>query len=144
MEVKEKGRGLNFRFLFPAFLAWLGAAALLLLVAAAVITLLDLKASGFKVFGAAIGLLSAAAAGYSARRHSQNPAVQTALLTAGALIIFLLTLGFLVSQERMNAGGILTVAAATLLGSFLGAIISRKKKKLQKRKPIQFAKKKIS
>ena len=132
MERNEKNSERDLRFLLRAAAAWLLSAAVLLPAAAAVITLADLKASSFPVFGAATGFLCAAAAGYSAKGRSGAPLWKITIAASFFLLILLLTTGFLVSDGKLGAGGILAVAGETVIGCWLGTLLSVRAKKLQR------------
>lgn len=132
MERNEKNSERDLSFLLRAAAAWLLSAAVLLPAAAAVITLADLKASSFPVFGAATGFLCALSAGYSAKKKSDMPVWMLSGAVALSMLILLLTTGFLVSDGKLGAGGILPVAVETIAGCLLGAVLGGKAKKLQK------------
>lgn len=136
MEKNARAQGADLSFMPRVGVAWLLTALLLLLISTAIITLADLKASCFAAFGAAAGFLAAAAAGFNAKRNSDRPVWLAAGISAIALTIFLLTIGFLISDNKMQAEGILTVVITTGVGCFVGAILASHTKKLQKKNRI--------
>lgn len=141
MDRKEKKIGLDFRFLPRALAAWLITSCLLLLMAASIITAADLKASCFGAFGCAVGFCASVSAGFVAAKNNPLSALKLSLLTAGALIILLLTLGFVISGESMSVAGILSVAAVSLVGCVFGVSLRVKTSKNYKKKTKSFLKK---
>ena len=134
MENKETRHSRDLRFLVRAAVAWMMSAAILLPLTAGIVTVSEVKASSFAAIGAAIGFLAAAAAGYAAQRKNTAKLWQTELAASLAMIILLLTLGFVVRQRDMRAESILVVAATTIIGCFFGGVLASRMKKLQKRK----------
>lgn len=135
-------RSPDLRFLLRAAVGWLAAALFLLPLGAAIITLADLKASSFPLFGAGISFLSAVAAGFMARGRDAVPSWQIACLSAVMLTIVLLTTGFLIVGEDMGAESILFAALPTAAGCFSGVFLAARLKKLQKR-GLPFKKRKL-
>lgn len=134
MDRNKNEGGRDLRFLLRAAVGWFGAAMLLLPLCAAIVTLADLKASSFPIFGAVISFLAAAAAGYAARGKSVMPSWKIAGACAMTLTIVLLTIGFLISAEDLSAESILLSVLPTWLGCFLGIFLASRGKKLQKRR----------
>lgn len=133
MERKGQEHNTDLRFLLRAAASWLAAVFVLLPASASIITLADLKATSFTIFGVIVGALAALTAGYCAKRNSPMPGWQIALISGISLTIVLLTAGFLISKERMEASGILSVALVTILGCLFGTVLGSRSKKLQKR-----------
>ena len=116
-ETKHKGE-----FLLKAAGAWLLTAALLLFPAAALVHARSMSAQTLAYVSAGISFLAALAAGAAAGRQGGGGALVTAFLTGMALIICLLTVGYLIRGAAPEPAGVLSVASFTMAGCAVGAV----------------------
>ena len=70
-----------------------------------------------------ISFLCAAAAGSAAAKKSRTKSLLTALLTSTALVISLLTVGFLIKGREMDPSSILSVVSFTYAGVIFGMLV---------------------
>ena len=115
------------RYLLRAGLAWTVSAAVLLLAGTLAANSLGLGEQGLGIVSSAVSFLSAFAAGIAARGYTGQRLI-VSLTTATALVIFLLTVGFLIKGEEMNSSAILSIVSFTYAGVFSGTILPPRKK----------------
>ena len=124
-----ENRGLpDGRYLLRAGLAWTVSAAVLLLVGTLAANSLGLGEQGLGIMSSAVSFLAAFAAGFIATRSCTASRLFISLTTATALIIFLLTVGFLIKGEEMNASAILSIVSFTYVGVLSGSILPPRKR----------------
>ena len=124
-----ENRGLpDGRYLLRAGLAWLVSAVLLLLVGTLAANLFGFGEQGLGIMSSAVSFLAACFAGIAATRGCPASKLFVSLTTATALVIFLLTVGFLIKGEEMNTSAILSIVSFTYAGVLLGSILSPRKK----------------
>lgn len=116
------------RYLLRAGLAWTVSAAVLLLAGTLAANSLGLGEQGLGIVSSAVSFLSAFAAGIAAARGYTGQRLIVSLTTATALVIFLLTVGFLIKGEEMNSSAILSIVSFTYAGVFSGTILPPRKK----------------
>ena len=111
------------RMLGTALLRW-GLAASALLVLASLV--LAGSGTGSELLGyvsSAISFLAAVCAGTAVERNEKG-VFPKAVLTAGALIVALLTVGVLIGRSGVDASGVLSVVTFTISGVLLGAALA--------------------
>lgn len=127
MGKRERGAA-GLRSLLRALLAWCAAAAVLLVGAAWILAGSDTGSEAIGYVSSGISFLCAAAAGALAVGKGDR-LLLTCFVTAVALLILLLTVGFLIRGADLNPSGILSVVTFTVAGVFFGGVFLRKKKK---------------
>lgn len=124
-----ENRGLpDGRYLLRAGLAWLVSAGVLLLVSTLAANSLGLGEQGLGIMSSAVSFLAACFSGIAATRCCPVSKLFVSLTTATALVIFLLTVGFLIKGEGMNASAILSIVSFTYAGVLTGSILPRRKR----------------
>lgn len=124
-----ENRGLpDGRYLLRAGLAWGVSASVLLLVGTLAANSLGLGEQGLGIMSSAVSFSAAFAAGFIATRSCTASRLFISLTTATALIIFLLTVGFLIKGEEMNASAILSIVSFTYVGVLSGSILPPRKR----------------
>ena len=102
-------------FLFSALIAWLLCAAILLVLAALI--------QGIAYLSSGVSFLCAAAAGKAAVESKKSNSLAIAVITATALVIFLLTAGFLIRGEDMAPSSVLSLVSFGYAGVLFGSLI---------------------
>ncbi|MBR5094974.1 MAG: hypothetical protein IK095_07760 [Oscillospiraceae bacterium] len=110
--------------LLQAVLLWCATAAILLLLAALLLSRLGTGSSVIGYVSSSISFLSALAAGVCVGREGKQGAMARALVTSGALILLLLTIGVLIAGMETDASGVLSVVTFTISGVLLGAALA--------------------
>ena len=124
-----ENRGLpDGRYLLRAGLAWIVSAALFVLVGTLAANSLGLGEQGLGIMSSAVSFLAAFSAGFIATRSCTASRLFISLTTATALIIFLLTVGFLIKGEEMNTSAILSIVSFTYVGVLSGSILPPRKR----------------
>ena len=113
----------NGLFLVRALTSWLLCAAILLVIAALIANAAKMGEQGMAYLSSGISFLCAAAAGKAAAesKKTNNPGI--ALITATALVIFLLTAGFLIRGEDMAPSSVLSLVSFGYAGVLFGSLI---------------------
>ena len=88
----------------------------------------ELTEQGLGIMSSAVSFSAAFAAGFIATRSCTASRLFISLTTATALIIFLLTVGFLIKGEEMNASAILSIVSFTYVGVLSGSILPPRKR----------------
>ena len=118
----------NVGFLLNALIGWLVGAVLLLIVTALIANTAGVGELGLGYMSSAISFFAAGAAGISAARRQYAARLPAAMIAATALVIALLTIGFLICGEGMNSSAILSIVSFTYAGVITGMYIHPKKK----------------
>ena len=116
------------RYLLRAGLAWTVSAAVLLLVGTLAANFFGLGEQGLGVMSSAVSFLAACFAGIAATRGCSASKLLVSLTTATVLVIFLLTVGFLIKGEEMNASAVLSIVSFTYAGVLSGSILPQRKR----------------
>lgn len=113
----------NGLFLVRALTSWLLCAAILLVIAALIANAAKMGEQGMAYLSSGISFLCAAAAGKAAAesKKTNNPGI--ALITATALVIILLTAGFLIRGEDMAPSSVLSLVSFGYAGVLFGSLI---------------------
>lgn len=135
MLIREKEKLPDLGFLLSAAAAWIASAIVLLILAALTANAIGLGEQGIGYLSSALSFITAAAAGYFAAHRHGSAGFVTALTTATALVISLLTVGFLVKGEEMSPSAILSIVSFTYAGVLLGVFIHPKKKNSGRKRP---------
>ncbi len=114
--------------LAPALFFWAAAACLCLPLAAALITLTEIKVSSFQAAAFLTGTLASFCAGLRACRGQGGSPLRRGLLLGLVLTVCLLTIGFIVDGSKLRAEGILLTAGSSFLGSVPGGLLSSRLK----------------
>ncbi len=122
MYPKPKGEYYDPTFLLSAFFTWLITAVSLLLVSTIILSETGCSEKSLGYTSSAVSFLSAMAAGIAAGRKRKAGAVYTALLTAVALTTLLLTVGFLVNGNSIEASSVMSVVSFSFSGCLVGLI----------------------
>lgn len=127
--LKGENRGLpDGRYLLRAGLAWGVSAAVLLLVCSLAANSLGLGEQGLGIMSSAVSFLAACFSGIAATRSCTASWLFVSLTTSTTLVIFLLTVGFLIKGEEMNASAILSIVSFTYVGVLTGSILLPRKR----------------
>ena len=117
-------------FLFSALIAWLLCAAILLVLAALIANAAKMGEQGIKMgeqgiacLSSGVSFLCAAAAGKAAAESKKSNSLAIAVITATALVIFLLTAGFLIRGEDMAPSSVLSLVSFGYAGVLFGSLI---------------------
>ena len=113
MFLKDRWTLPNAGFLLHALLGWIVGAVLLLLVTSLIANTAEVGD----------------AAGISAARRQSAARLPAALIAATALVIVLLTIGFLIRGEGMDSSAILSIVSFTYAGVVMGMFIYPKRKR---------------
>lgn len=127
MFFKDQGRLPDSGFLLSAGLGWLIGAAFFLLAATLIANAAGIGERGLGYLSSAISFLAAVTAGVSAGRRRLSAGFTAVLLTAAALVTLLLTVGFMINGEEMNASAILSIVTFTYTGVAVGMLIHPKR-----------------
>ena len=119
----------NAGFLLNALCGWLVGAVLLLFLTTLIANTAGIGELGLGYMSSAVSFFAAVAAGISAARKQSASRLPAALIAATALVIVLLTIGFLIRGEGMNASAILSIVSFTYAGVITGMFIHPKKKR---------------
>ena len=123
------------RSLLRAIAAWVLSAPVFLAMAAFAANVTGAGEMSIGYISSAVSFLSAAAAGYNAMRNQKSAGIAAALITATAIVIMLLSVGFLIKGEEMNASSMISLVSFTYAGILVGAIgIPKKEKSYGKRR----------
>ena len=122
----EKPKLPDASFLPGAACAWLLCACVLLLLTTLSANLTGMGEQGIGYLSSLNSFLAAAAAGLAAAKRSRAPRLLTALMTGTALVILLLTVGFLAKGEEMDPSSVLSVVSFSYAGVLLGAMLGPK------------------
>ena len=98
-------------FLVRALIAWLLCAAVLLVLAALTANAAKMGEQGIAYLSSGVSFLCAAAAGKAAAESKKSNSLAIAVITATALVIFLLTAGFLIRGEDMAPSSVLSLVS---------------------------------
>ena len=110
-------------FLFSALIAWLLCAAILLVLAALIANAAKMGEQGIAYLSSGVSFLCAAAAGKAAAERKKSNSLAIAVITATALVIFLLTAGFLIRGEDMAPSSVLSLVSLGYAGVLFGSLI---------------------
>ena len=121
--------------LLRAAAAWMLSAPVLLALAAFAANVTGAGERSIAYISSAVSFLSAIAAGYNSMRNQKATGIAAALVTATALVILLLSVGFLMKGEEMNSSSIISLVSFTYAGVLVGALgIPRNEKSYRKRR----------
>jgi hypothetical protein len=109
--------------LVGAVAAWLLCAGLLLTAGTILANTAGMGEQGLGFLSSGISFLCAAAAGIAAARRSEKRNLISALLIASALIMVLLTIGFLLHGRELDPSSVLSLASFSYAGVLLGYLI---------------------
>lgn len=123
---REKRTVPDASFLLHAAAAWFLSACLLLCLTTLIANLTQMGEQGIGYLSSLCSFLCAAAAGIAAARRSGTSRFLTALLTATALVILLLTVGFLAEGQKLDPSSVLSVVSFSYAGALLGSILAVK------------------
>ena len=118
--------------LLRAALAWTISAAVLVLLGASLLCLLRAGEESLAYVSAAVSFFAAFAAGHAAGKGGGSR-LFSGLVCGFALCILLLTLGFLIKGDALDASAVLSVTSFTIAGALSGAFLCRSGKKKRRR-----------
>ena len=110
-------------FLLSAATGWLFSACTLLALFAFAANRIGIGERGLAYGSSLISFLSAVAAGLTATAKDRSVRLIGAFVAASALVILLLTLGFLIEGKEMNPSAIISVVSFTYAGMLLGVFL---------------------
>lgn len=113
----------DLRFLAPAFLGWCICALIGTAAASVIVCRAKLPEASIGYISSLLSFLSAACAGVAAAGKRKAPLIYTEALTAGAIIIALLTVGFAAAGESIRPDGVLSLVSFTAAGTFSGGLV---------------------
>ncbi len=121
------------RYLLSAAAAWMLSALVLACIATMLANAFGLGEQGIAYLSSALSFVCAAVAGLAAARKRKAASLSAALICAAALVIALLSIGFLIEGSKLNPSSILSLVSFTIAGVLFGNLIlyhpDRKKKK---------------
>ena len=123
---------LDLRFLLKGLAAWAVAALLSLLIASAIVSKTSMGVGPMGYISSALSFLSAFFAGAFAAKARGRGGLYAGALTAAVLCVLLLTVGFLIEGQAMEASGILSVATFSFSGSLAGSVFLGGSKRTKK------------
>ena len=133
-----RGRGLPAgRDLLRALAVWAVSALLLACAAAVLVNAFGLRETQLGYVDSLISFLAALFAGAAAVRKKSGDRLLTVLVAATALVVFLLTLGFLINSDRLNPSSVLSVVSFSLSGCFAGGLLRKKRPSMDRRRPVK-------
>ena len=115
--------GGSLRCLLRAVLAWCLTAVVLLAISSALLSRGVLGAGVLGYLSSAVSFLAALAAGIAAARCSGAGRLGVGLRLSLALVLILLTVGFLIAGKDLAPAGILSVVSFTIAGSLVGSVL---------------------
>ena len=140
----ENDRG-ELLFLFKALVTWLTVGIILSLILSIIISQTTLDSSYIAYLSSIISFITAVFAGFRAMSARRKGKLYTALFTAGFLIIFILSVAYIIASGEIIASGLISVISFTFSGVFFGAYIlytmcygNRRKSFNNKRKGTKF------
>ena len=116
----EKDRG-ELLFVVKAILTWIIWAFTLTLIFSFIISKTSFDSSYIAYISSVISFISAVFAGHKASICRRDSGINTGLFTAIFLIIFILTIGFVVKGESISSSGVISVVSFTFAGVIVGA-----------------------
>ena len=119
--------------LLYTIVTWAFCALLLLAAATFIANTSGLGEGSLGYISSAISFLAAAAAGFRASRGNQSGGLAGAFITATALVILLLSIGFLIKGEEMDPSSVISLVSFTYAGVLFGTVLSPKKEKSSSR-----------
>lgn len=129
----NSSQALDIRFLPDAILVWFISALIILPLAALTAELTRCSEAGLAYISSAASFLTALFAGAKAIRTRKKSAVITAIISALAIIIIALTLGFVIAGDKLQADGILSLVTFTFSGALVGSVFFSGNNKRNKR-----------
>jgi len=120
---KIKGEYFDPRFLLSAAFAWLVSALILLLLSSILLNELGCTEKSLGYTSSAISFAAAMIAGMAAGRKRKAGAVYTALLTASAMVTALLTIGFMINGNEIEASAVMSVISFSFAGCLVGVVM---------------------
>ena len=120
--MSEKGKLPEPAALLRALGAWMIGAVILLCAGTLLANAAGLGEQGLGYLSSAISFFCAVTAGVTAARYSRAPRLLTALVTGTALLIVLLTAGFLAKGQGMDPSPLLSAVSFTYAGVLAGAL----------------------
>jgi len=131
----------DFRFLISLFYTWFISAVVLLIASSLIISKTSLSSMFLGYTSSAISFLTAASATAIAARKSDN-ILLISTMSAFALIIILLSIGFTIKGNDMSASGIISVVSFTISGCLVGGVfLGNKSLKRNKKRTVNIARK---
>ena len=118
-----KGKGFDGGYLPGALMVWLMSALVLLGLSALLANLLRFGEREIAYVSSGLSFLTAASAGFYAARRKRKGVFAAAVLTATALVILLLTVGFLIRGEQLSPASILSLVSFTYAGCIFGSCV---------------------
>lgn len=114
----------SLRQLLRALLIWCLTTVLLLVPAALILSKIGTGSSALGYLSSAMSFAAALAAGIGTSGRKEEPAVLRALMTAGFLILVLLTVGTCL-KGSLHPSGVLSVVSFTLAGVLSGTLLAK-------------------
>lgn len=129
------------KMLLSSFGIWLLSAAVLLGITACVIHATNGGEKAISYASSALSFAAALFAGIHAISRRGTGALLTGIITGVAIVVFLLTVGFVAEGSELSPDGVLSVVTFSLSGCVTGAILfSGKSKKVNKKKKVHVKK----
>ena len=122
--MSENGKLPDIRTVITAAAVWLLCAVVLLCAGTLTANAAGLGEQALGYLSSAISFVCAVAAGIAAARRRRAPRLITALVTGTALVILLLTSGFLIKGSEMDPSSLLSVVSFSYAGVLLGVFLS--------------------
>lgn len=113
----------SLRFLINAFAAWIVCALLSISAASIIVIKARLPGASLGYISSALSFLCAFFAGIFAARSRRTPLLYSQSVCSGGLIIFLLTLGFIIDGENISPDKVLSLVSFTIAGVFSGGLL---------------------
>ena len=121
------------RCLLRAAVGWVVCSLVLLTLTTFIANTAGMGEGSLGYISSAISFLAAAAAGFVSVHGKQTGRFGTAMITATALVILLLSTGFLIKGEDMDPSSIISLVSFTYAGVLLGTVIKPAKSSSKQR-----------
>ena len=123
MSQQKLSRGLELIFILYALKSWIIVSVLLLILSALILSAYPLNSSSIGYVSSAINFAGATFAGITAARCKHKSQLFMGLVSSVALVIILLTIGFLVDSASISSDSIISVVSFTFAGCLMGSVV---------------------
>ena len=120
-------------FLLKASVAWAGSALVLLLLASLIVSKANMGMGPIGYVSSSVSFLAAVFAGAYAAKERKGGGFYTGFMTAAIISMVLLTVGFIIEGQEIDASGVLSVVTFTFSGCLVGSVFLGGRKNKAKR-----------
>ena len=122
MQKNIKGEYLDFSFLVSAFFIWLMSALVMLVISTIILNEFGCSEKSLGYTSSLLSFLTALCAGIAAGRKRKSGGLYTSLLTSTAIVIALLTIGFIIAGPDIEASAVMSLVSFTFAGCMAGIV----------------------